>query len=159
MNLCLKNIILLVSIPLAFAMWNCKKEKAPTTNQNHLINHDSIIIHLGPDFRDSLVGNYYCIKHYYSWTVPNIVYDSIIGPTIVAVSKLSTDDSSIVANGSTFTIQYPTNNQTIKYLTINNFGTPDYFFFTIHNDSIWCDSCIWFQGAHQQSYYYTGRKQ
>ena len=146
MNLYLKNIAMLLCIILVSVMEACKK------------NH-------GPDFRDSLVGNYSCIEHLYNWSIyPNPPVgsstDSIIGPATVSVSKLSTDDSSIVVNGTTFYIQYPITSQTINYYTINSFwGTPDYFYFTVQNDSIWFQNSILVQEYDHKYYYYAGRKQ
>ena len=51
------------------------------------------------DIRDSLVGNYNCTKHYGTWTLnpyPGVTTDSVIGPVVLTISKLSTYDSSLV---------------------------------------------------------------
>ena len=156
MNLYLKNIALPLCIILVVMMYDCKKDNPKTSNQ--ISKHD---FH---DFRDSIVGNYNCIEHFttvqYLDTgtgLYSVITDSIIGSSQVTVSKLSTDNSSIVVNGTTFSFLYP--GQTIKYYTVNSFAIQEYFNYTSGSDSIWFQHYTVFQHLYQEYYYWTGRKQ
>jgi len=110
MNLYLKNISLLFCIILVVAMSDCKKDKVQT--QNQISNHD---------FRDSLVGTYNCVEDSFS---NYLAFDSsgshpvstntIIGPAIVTITKLTTDDSSLIVNGNIYSIS-SSSGQTLYY--------------------------------------------
>ena len=145
MNLYLKNISLLFCIILVIAMSDCTKDKAK-----------------GPDVRDLIVGTYNCVEHYYNWSIfPNppmgTSSDSIIGPSIISISKLPTDDSSIVVNGNTFTF-YSANGTQIRYTSPGSNST-NYANFTIGNDSIWFQDIVDFGVYKNRQYYYAGHKQ
>jgi hypothetical protein len=106
----------------------CKKNKALTSNQK-------------TDFRDLLVGNYYCSVH--QWTqsgggpLPTDtlrVYDSITGYATITVAKGTNSDTAIVVNGYTSTaLITPVDSSVIQY-----YEPPATFFagFYDHGDSI-----------------------
>ena len=80
----MKHISLIACIAIIAAMAACKKENTQK---------------IQTDIRDSLVGNYNCTKHYGTWTLnpyPGVTTDSVIGPVVLTISKLSTYDSSLV---------------------------------------------------------------
>ena len=162
MNLYLKNISLLLCIILIIGMSDCSKDNPK--NQNQISKHD---FH---DFRDSIVGNYNCIEHYathqftYDSTGTHDIYtDTKLSAITVVVSKLASNDSSILVDGSTiFNSAYPTtsNNQTLNFFSTDpTWGVPDGFYFTTSNDSIWFQQYTEVQQYHQAYYYWTGRKQ
>ena len=156
MNLYLKNIALPLCIILVVMMYDCKKDNAK--------NKISL-----PDFRDSIVGNYNCIEHYAthqfmhdSTGIHDIYSDTILSAIMVTVSKLASNDSSILVDGSTIFNILPRNttNQTLNFFSMDtNWGVPDDFYFTTSNDSIWFQQYTLVQQYHQAYYYWTGRKQ
>ena len=138
MNLYLKNTALLFCIVLVVVIGRCKKDKAQSQRE---------------DFRDSLVGNYNCIEHYYSHMNGNSI-DSIIGPVNVTVSKAA-DDSSILINGQSWRYSFPYCDST-RYA----FGFfPVNAYIVKRNDSIWFLTNFQANSWSQSDYYYTGRKQ
>ena len=143
MNLYLKNISLLFCIILVIAMSDCTKDKAK-----------------GPDFRDSIVGNYNCIEHFVMGRTargpdPGYTYDSIIGPSIITVSKLSSNNSSLVILDSPFMLLSA---DSIEYQYVSgHFGPQTYI--VKANDSLWFANNFSGGGILCSYYYYTGRKQ
>ena len=90
---------------------------------------------------------------------PGITDDSIIGPVVVIVSKLPTDNSSLIINGVPFTYSNKDSLQYYYYSTYSGVnGGPNQATFTIRNDSIWFENIVRWQVTQQDYYYYTGKK-
>ena len=148
MNLYLKNTALLLCIILVVMMYDCKKDN-PITTQNGMVFHE---------FRDSLVGTYNCEEHYYNWT-PILTTDTVVGPTVVTVSKFTDDDSSIIVNGNIFRFNFSSTQGSV-YSFYNNSGIWNECHFTVRNDSIWFQNFAPnFRINDETMYYWTGRKQ
>ena len=75
------------------------------------------------DFRDAMVGNYYCVNHHtFEWLNPDTTGkwpsgDSIVVPLLVSISKLNSDTISILVNSDTFSFIWPHTANYIKYST------------------------------------------
>ena len=110
MNQSIKHIFLLLIIIAIVVTIGCKKEK----NQG---SHNSNQNQSGQsDFRDSLVGNYYCIVKNIVIFNNVIIQDTIIGNSTISVNTSS--DSGIVVQGIVFTSPTLYNNSHIAYFII-----------------------------------------
>ena len=156
----LKNTIIILTVALIACIGACKKENNHSTSQNQNTQPS------GPDFRDSLVGNYNCIEHYYHWILPPSPFgtttDTIVGQVILNISKSASNDSSLVINGALYTCYfYSSTTQAIQYNAINaNNGLPGNLSLTLSNDSIWVQQYDQYVSQTDQQYnYWIGHKQ
>ncbi|MCW3128430.1 MAG: hypothetical protein JWO03_4088, partial [Bacteroidetes bacterium] len=119
------------------------------------------------DFRDSLVGNYLCTKHYYTYrwgsdsvtqTVHGFVTDTVLGTVIINVSKIGHNDTLLDINNSVYSYS-SFNNASAEFFSESITGVDNHANFVYGNDSIWFNEYTSFQWTYQKEYYYTGHKQ
>ena len=141
----MKHITVLACIAIIISMAACKKGLT--------------------GFRESLVGNYNCIKHSYSYypsydsigQMTWITSDVVIGTATISVSALASNDSAIVVNGNTYNFSSANGTQ-IQFWgpSVNSSSQAN---FVIHNDSIWVQYIYDYGISHEYYYYWTGHKQ
>jgi len=163
----MKNVSIMLCIAIITAIGACKKDASATQplSQNHLASH-------GYDFRDSLIGDYYI-------TFYNFAGNGPLGPStlttngsgIVTVSKLASDDSSIVLNISNFSTARDTLHSSsslsfycpqpaFAFPIIFASQTPRQAFFNAQKDSINYFYGRYSNGGSENDYFYcAGRKQ
>lgn len=78
MNLCIKNILLAFLLAFLLGASACKKEPGGQSQSS---------------IRDSIIGTYNCIEHYY--TSNGYLWDTFLTPVTIIVSKNLSDNSSI----------------------------------------------------------------
>ena len=153
----MKHISLIAWIAIIAAMAACKKDNTQTTQTQNPVHLDSLA-HGGPDFRDTLVGSYNCVKHIaLTYCDPNQTgYDSVIGPSIITVSRSTASDSALIINGTIFYLWHYNNGNIAQpiFWTDNDPITTTYF--VLQNDSIWTESIIYHTVCEQNFYYWTG---